>query len=150
MPIALEAPDQPDVWALVEALDAFQQPLYPPESHHGIDLASLLQPQVLFAVLRDDAGQALGCGALVLGADGQGELKRMFLRPDTRGGGRAHALLAFLEAQGRARGCRCVQLETGIHQPAALAFYGAAGYTTRGPFGSYGADPNSVFMEKPL
>ncbi len=150
MQIALESPAKADVWALVEALDAYQRPLYPPESHHGIDLAALQRPEVLFAVLRDAAGLAIGCGALLLQADHSAELKRLFLQPASRGGGRARALLNFLEAQGRARGCRRVQLETGIHQPAALALYAAAGYRRRGPFGSYADDPNSVFMEKPL
>lgn len=148
--IALERPDQPDLWALVDELDDYQKPLYPPESHHGIDLQALLQPQVRFAAVRTEAGQAVGCGALVLGDDGSGELKRMYLREPWRGGGRAKALLQFLEQQGQAAGCRVLRLETGIHQHAALAFYAAAGYVRRGPFGSYGPDPLSVFMEKVL
>ena len=148
--VALETPDQPGVRALIDALDAYQMPLYPPESHHGIDMAALLRPEVLFAVARSAQGQAVGCGALVLDGAGAGELKRMYLLPAWRGGGRADALLAFLEAQGRARGCRVARLETGIHQHEALAFYERAGYARRGPFGDYGPDPLSVFMEKRL
>lgn len=150
--ITLERPDQPDVVALIDALDAFQKPLYPPESHYGIDIDALLQPQVVFAVMRNTAGLAVGCGALVLcldGADaGSGELKRMYLQPAWRGGGRARQLLAFLEAAGAARGCSVFRLETGIHQHEALAFYAAAGYERRGPFADYPDDPLSVFMEK--
>lgn len=146
--LRLERPDQPEVLALIDELDAYQKPLYPPESHHGIDLAALLQPQVLFAVARDPQGCAVGCGALVLGDAGQGELKRMYLQPPWRGGGHAQALLALLEMEGRARGCHIFQLETGIHQHAALAFYAAAGYRRREPFGDYAPDPLSVFMEK--
>lgn len=146
--ITQERPDTPEAIALVEALDAFQKPLYPPESHYGIDLAALLQPQVLFAVMRNSAGLALGCGALVQAGDGSGELKRMFVLPAWRGGGRARQLLAWLEDQGRARGCRTFRLETGIHQHEALAFYTGCGYQRRGPFGDYPDDPLSVFMEK--
>lgn len=148
--IAFERPDQDDVRALIDALDAYQKPLYPPESHHGIDIDALLQPQVLFAVMRDGDRRAIGCGALVLDGDGCGELKRMYLLPESRGGGRAKALLAFLEAAGAERGCRCFRLETGIHQVRALAFYAAAGYARRTPFGAYRPDPLSVFMEKLL
>lgn len=148
--IALERADQPEVVALIAALDAYQQPLYPPESHHGIDIVALTRPEVLFAVLRDERGVAVGCGALVLDGQGRGELKRMYLDPAWRGGGRARALLDFLEAAGAERGCRCLRLETGIHQHAALALYAAAGYARRGPFGDYGPDPLSVFMEKVL
>jgi hypothetical protein len=60
MRLALESPAQPDVLRLIDALDAYQRPLYPPASHHGIDLAALLAPAVIFGVARDDEGAALG------------------------------------------------------------------------------------------
>ncbi|WP_309639244.1 hypothetical protein [Methylibium sp.] len=37
MRITIESPGPPDVLDLIDELDAYQQPLYPPESHHGID-----------------------------------------------------------------------------------------------------------------
>ena len=69
MRIAFELPDQPEVIALIAELDAYQATLYPPESCHSLDLASLKQPNVLFAVARDAAGAAMGCGAVVLGSE---------------------------------------------------------------------------------
>lgn len=147
MPIALERPDRPDVVALIDELDAYQKPLYPPESHHGVDIATLLQPDVLFAVARDEAGAAVGCGGVLL-TPGYGELKRMFVRPAARGGGLARHLLTFLEDQAAARGARVLALETGIHQHAALGLYERAGYERVPPFGPYGEDPLSVFMRK--
>jgi hypothetical protein len=79
MPIAfsitLERADQADVIALIDELDAYQKPLYPAESHHGIDIGALSRPNVLFAVARDERGAAVGCGAIVLEA-GYGEVKR--------------------------------------------------------------------------
>jgi len=149
MNIALEPPAQPDVIALIDELDAYQKPLYPPESHHGIDITALAQPNVLFAVARDRAGGALGCAALVIGAD-HGELKRMFVRPQQRGGGVARALLAFLEARAAAQGCTTLMLETGPRQPEALRFYERSGFARCGPFGDYSDDPHSVFMRKPI
>ena len=47
MQIAFESPRQPDVVALIEELDAYQRPLYPAESHHGIDIDQLDAPHVL-------------------------------------------------------------------------------------------------------
>ena len=44
MRVAFESPDQPEVVALIDALDAYQKPMYPAESHHGIDLAALSRP----------------------------------------------------------------------------------------------------------
>jgi putative acetyltransferase len=144
---ALERPTQPEVTELIAELDAYQRPLYPPESHHGIDMDALAQPNVLFAVVRDDAGEAVGCGAIVLGAE-FGEVKRMFVRPQFRGRGLGRALLEFLEAEALARGCHRFVLETGFRQHEALAFYTRAGYERCAPFGNYTNDPESVFMEK--
>jgi putative acetyltransferase len=147
MPIALEPPDQPDVLQLIAELDAYQTALYPAESNHLLDIASLKQPQVLFAVARDPQGAALGCGAVVLAGE-FGELKRMYVPPRFRGQGVAKALMQFLEAEAAQQGCTQLRLETGISQPEALGLYAAAGYQRCGPFGAYADDPLSVFMQK--
>ena len=52
MDIKLETPNQPEVVALIDLLDAYQLSLYPPESVYALDMNSLLQPNVLFAVAR--------------------------------------------------------------------------------------------------
>ena len=149
MHIAFEPPDQPEVIALIAELDAYQDTLYPPESRHLLDLHSLKQPNVVFAVARSASGLAVGCGAVVLGSS-YGEIKRMYVQPSGRGQGIATQLLAALESEAGARGCRMLQLETGPYQPEALALYGRCGYQRRGPFGRYTNDPLSVFMQKPL
>jgi putative acetyltransferase len=147
MHITLERPEQPEIVALIVELDAYLAALYPPESNHGIDIAALARPNVLFAVARGPQGFALGCGAMVLG-DGVGELKRMYVRPQGRGHGVGKAVLAFLEAEAVRRGCRTVRLETGISQPEALGLYARAGYVRCGPFADYTDDPLSLFMQK--
>lgn len=147
--IALESPDQPDVIALITELDAYQDSLYPPESRHALDLSVLVQPHVLFAVARDEAGQAVGCAAVVLEAEA-GELKRMFVSPAARGQRLARRLLDLLEASAWQRGCRMLRLESGPYQAEALALYAACGFERRGPFGGYADDPLSVFMQKSL
>lgn len=147
MKISLESPSQPDVVHLIEDLDAFQQPLYPAESHHGIDIHALEHPDVLFAVARDDDGQAVACGAVILTA-AYGELKRFYTKPSHRGKGIAHALLCFLEAQAKDRGCLQFTLETGNLQPEAISLYVRCGYQRCDPFDDYADDPHSVFMRK--
>jgi putative acetyltransferase len=145
--IRFESPDQPEVIAMIAELDAYQDKLYPPESRHYLDLASLAQPNVLFAVARDDADRAIGCGAVVIYPE-FGELKRMYVSPRGRGQGLAKRLLALLESRAIIAGCKLLMLETGPYQPEALGLYAAAGYERRGPFGDYRDDPLSVFMEK--
>jgi putative acetyltransferase len=146
MRIAIESPDQPDVRSLIAELDGYQSVLYPGQSNHLLDVDSLLQSNVLFAVARDAAGVAQGCGAIILHLE-FGEVKRMFVRAESRGQGIAGALL---ERQARMNGCRVLMLETGIRQPEAIALYRRFGYAERPPFNGYHADPLSIFMEKML
>ena len=153
MHIRFESPNQPDVIALIAALDAFQSSLYPAESNHFVDIATLDASDVLFAVARDDTGAAVGCGAVMLHAASAtdasyGEVKRMFVPEEQRGRGIAAALLDALTVASLARGCEVLRLETGIHQHDAIRLYERAGFVRRGPFGDYAADPLSVFMER--
>jgi putative acetyltransferase len=147
MLISFESPDQADVRTLIGELDAYLYSLYPAENVYALDIASLLEPGVLFAVARDAAGTALGCGAIVITPE-YGEIKRMYVRPQARGQGLARRLIDTLEAKAVERGCRSFMLETGPAQPEALILYERLGYRHRGPFGDYPADPLSVFMQK--
>jgi putative acetyltransferase len=148
MDIKLETPNQPEVVALIDLLDAYQLSLYPPESVYALDMNSLLQPNVLFAVARNLGGAAVGCGAIVVTPE-YGEVKRMFVHPSARGQGVAQRLLGMLETEALARGCRQFMLETGPSQPEAIGLYERLGYRVRGPYGDYRDDPLSVFMGKP-
>jgi putative acetyltransferase len=147
--IAPETPDQDAVLALLEKSDAFSKALYPPESNHLIDVDALSAPNVRFFVARV-AGEAVGCGALVLDGGGQAELKRMFVDTSVRGQGVGRELLRALEDAARREVVSLIQLETGVNNYEALSLYRRFGYRERGPFGSYRADPLSVFMEKRL
>jgi putative acetyltransferase len=142
-----ERPDQPDVMRLIEALDAYANALYPPESNHLLDIASLCAPAVTFLVVRDGA-EAVGCGAILSDVRGWGEVKRMYVRPDQRGRGVGKRVLAEIEQISRGAGLPLLRLETGIHNTEALALYRRGGFVECGPFGDYAPDPLSVFMEK--
>ncbi len=147
--ISRESPHRDDVVALIRASDALMQSLYPAESNHLVDVDSLARPEVHFLVARED-GRALGCGAFVRGGGNQAEMKRVFVDPAVRGKGVARAILEALERDARGAGVELMQLETGIHQPEAIALYRKCGYAERGPFGAYLPDPLSIFMEKRL
>ena len=146
--VRIENPRQPDVLRLLAALDAYLTALYPPESNHILDVDSLCASDVRFFVARD-AADLLGCGALRID-DGYGEVKRMFVDPAARRRSLGRAILERIEREAQHAGLRLMRLETGIHQPEALALYRGAGYRERGPFGEYVVDPLSVYMEKTL
>jgi putative acetyltransferase len=147
--IRAEPPDQPDVLVLIEAADAYANALYPAESNHLLDIASLAAPEVTFLVVRDGV-DAVGCGAILRDPRGWGEVKRMYVRPDQRGKGAGNCVLAEVETLARASRLSLLRLETGIHNTEALALYRRAGFAECAAFGDYAPDPLSVFMEKRL
>ncbi|MGI4720759.1 MAG: GNAT family N-acetyltransferase [Janthinobacterium lividum] len=149
MIINAETPDQPEARAMLAQLDAYCAALYPAESNHLMDVASLLAGDVLFLVARDVDGSAAGCAALV-NRGSYGEVKRMFVDTARRGLGTGAKLLAHLEMFARMSGIRTLKLETGIRQPDAIRLYERAGFARCEPFGDYRADPLSLFMEKSL
>jgi len=155
MTIAIERRDSPtpEVRQLVDELDGALAALYSEDQRHGLPLAQLFQPSVRFFVVRWD-GVAAGCGGVEIG-NGDAELKRMFTRPPMRRRGVARALLQRLEAAACGAGAALLRLETGVHQPEAIALYERAGFVRCAPFGRYAemTAPSialSLFLQKPL
>ncbi len=146
--IKQDNPDQPEIIQLIEALDAYQNTLYPPESNHLLSIDELLRDEIYFASARVD-GEVVGIGALKKCGD-YAEIKRMFVPTELRGRGISHQLMTHLEDYARAVGIPCLRLETGIKQDAAIALYEKNGFARIGYFGDYPNDPLSVFMEKRL
>lgn len=148
-PVWLRQPEIAGAVALIAELDAYQSALYPPESHHALDLASVDDRGLLFVLARDDQGQAVGCGAVVLCPE-YGELKRLYVRPQQRGQGLAKKIMQALETAAVESACGMLKLESGPYQPEALGLYARCGYERCGPYGAYADDPLSVFMQKKL
>ena len=142
-------PDSPEVQALLAESDAYYVNLYPAESNHLESSEDLKKPNVLFVGCRID-GELVASGAakIIQGNDSYAEIKRVFVVDDHRGKGLSSKLMRFLETELQGRGVSLFRLETGVKQPEALGLYRKLGYLERGPFGSYRADPYSVFMEK--
>lgn len=148
--IAIEPIDQPDILALIDKLDRYQSALYPEESNHLVDLRTIPVSDLIMQAIRDSRGQAIGCGAVLLNADGSGEIKRVFVDTAHRGQLLGEKLVDALEAAALERGCHTLQLETGIHQQAAIRLYQRCGYQACDAFAPYQPDPLSVFMTKLL
>ncbi|MFJ5709604.1 MULTISPECIES: GNAT family N-acetyltransferase [unclassified Streptomyces] len=83
-------------------------------------------------------------------ADGDAELKRMYVIPEARGLGLARRILALLEEDARAAGRTRMVLETGTAQPEAIALYLSSGYEPCAKFGHYRDYENSRCFAKPL
>jgi putative acetyltransferase len=163
--IRREDPGAPGVERLLKAGEAAMAALYPAESNHVLSLDGLRAPGVAVwvarqkAALREESGEKLGravaTAALVVESGEHpaltwGEIKRMWVEPDRRGAGCGAAMLEAIEAWALALGLKGLRLEAGARSASALSLYARAGFARRGRFGFYGADPLSVFMEKPL
>ncbi len=144
-----EDPDQSEVRKLLDDSDRYMSSLYPAESNHAPDLRELKQSGISFFVARLD-GRAVGCASLVTKDDQYAEIKRMYVDASIRGHGIGKLLLNSLNEEARRSALKFLKLETGIHQPAAIALYKADGFEECEPFGRYKADPLSVFMKKAL
>lgn len=143
--------DSAGVRRLIALSDEYLASLYPPEANYLTDIATLLSPTVCFMGI-ESTGELVACGAVKLLEDDMryGEIKRVFVLPEHRGNGYARSIMAALEAALQESSIMLARLETGIHQPEALALYRSLGYRERGPFGGYRLNPLSVFMEKKL
>jgi putative acetyltransferase len=104
---------------------------------------------VAFFVALSDDGEPLGCGGLRQLNDSEGEVKRMFVTPSSRGTGTAAAILAQLETSARDRGWIRLLLETGDQQPDAIRFYTREGYERVPNFSYYvGLDTSLCFAKE--
>ena len=132
---------------LVGDLDAYLSKLYPAESNHLTSLEELFSPKFVFLGAVQE-GVLTGCCGASIENEGYAELKRMYVSPAKRGLGIAESLLREIESKLVSQGVSTFRLETGIKQHEAIRFYEKHGYKEIGPFGSYKADPLSVFYEK--
>jgi putative acetyltransferase len=149
--IAVETPLQDDVRALVAALNEWALAQTPREFTHHMTVEQMAEPDTTVFIARDEAGAAIGMGALKRHSAGLGEVKRMFTRPAVRGGGLAGDIVANIEALARREGLARLALETGAVESFAPAWrvYERAGFKRCGAFLDYPADsPHNIYYEK--
>jgi len=104
----------------------------------------------VFFLARDADGTPLGCGGLRLVDDGIAEVKRMYVRPESRGTGVSTAILRRLEEAALDLGSPALVLETGTEQKRAVGFYEREGFRRIANFGPYVGAPLSVCYSKVL
>jgi ribosomal protein S18 acetylase RimI-like enzyme len=161
--LRVAAYDDPDSVRFVEAVQAFYVERYGGADRTPVDPAEFAPPRGLFLV-----GSLPGTGAVCCGgwrrhgaetidaADagvlrpGDAEIKRMWVEPAHRRRGLAGAVLDELERRARAADCGRTVLETGVHQPEALALYEIRGYERIPNFGVYRDAVDSVCYARTL
>ncbi len=141
--------DSPDVQALCAAQQTEMHGIYG-EADIGPTREGpmFIPPDGVFLVLRDDDGQAVGCGGIARFDAARGEVKRMYVVPEARGRGLGRRLLEELEAQARTLGYTSVVLETGDRQPEAIRLYESSGYERIPCYPPYDTRALSLCFEK--
>lgn len=148
--IKAESPLQDDIRELVRQLNAYLYSLTPPEFCFHMSVEQMAEPEATLFVARNEAGRAVGIGALRREGDGIGEVKRMYTVPDVRGQRVGGALLDNIVALARAEGLDHLVLETGDRHEEAWRLYESRGFTRCGPVLDYPDSKWSVFYEKSL
>lgn len=150
--ITTETPLQDDIRRLVSELNAYMIPLTPREFQFQLTVEQMAEPGVTLFVARDEAGRAVGMGALKEHDATLGEVKRMYTLPEIRGQRAGAQLLARIEDLARERGIETLKLETGEapgFEPA-WRLYERGGYSQCGAFLDYPDSGYSRFYEKKL
>jgi putative acetyltransferase len=118
-----------------------------PGSAHALDLRGLKSPDIHFWSAWDGE-HLVAIGALKCLSKSHGEIKSMHTEQSHRRKGAGSEMLLHIVERARQRGLSRLSLETGSspYFVPARALYRRHGFIECPPFGSYHADPNSVFM----
>ena len=137
---------------LVAQLNDHLLPLSPLEFQFKMTVEQMAEPHTTLFVARDEAGKAIGMGALKVHSAELGEVKRMFTDPQARGQRVGSALLQAIVALAREKNLPVLMLETGTGDGMAEAhrLYTRSGFKPRGPFLDYPDSEWSAFFELPL
>lgn len=140
--------EHPDFQQLVSALDAYLR------EKDGNDHAFYAQynktDSIKHVIVAYHNDVPVGCGAIKTFSANVMEVKRMYVKPESRGQGVASLILMELEGWAKSLGyAKCV-LETGKRQEEAVALYQKNGYQIIPNYGQYIGIDNSVCFEKIL
>ncbi|MGH3797247.1 MAG: GNAT family N-acetyltransferase [Pseudonocardiaceae bacterium] len=147
--------DHPDAQRLIAQVQQEYVRRYGGEDATPVDVPEFAAPHGTF-VVGYLGGVAVACGGWRAHqpgpefAEGDAELKRMYVVPAARGRGLSRVLLAELERRAIAAGLRRLVLETGTRQPEAIGLYTSSGYTAISGFGVYRCAPGSRCFGKLL
>lgn len=141
-------PEDPDFVKLVKELDAYLA-IKDGDEHGFYDQFNKLDSVKYVVVLYKEA-EPVACGAIKEYEKGAVEIKRMFVKPDSRNKGYASKVLRILELWAKELGYEKCILETGSRQIEAIGLYNRNNYKRIKNYGPYKQMENSLCFEKIL
>ncbi|CAH0997465.1 hypothetical protein EMA8858_03598 [Emticicia aquatica] len=140
--------ENPDFAPLVALLDAHLWEQYP-ETQAEYDTYNVIDKNntVVIAYIEH---QAVGCGCFKKLDTETAEIKRMFVKPESRGLGIAPLILSELEKWAAELGFKALVLETLYKQASAIALYQKQGFQIIQNYGPYIGLDKSICMKKEI
>ncbi|EOI06966.1 hypothetical protein UAY_00308 [Enterococcus moraviensis ATCC BAA-383] len=138
-----------DLLKLIDELNAFFDQEWGTEvakgyqNHHNLT-------EMACAVVAYEGDTAVGCGCWKLLDEQIPEIKRMYVKQNSRNNGTAGAIIQLLEADILGKGYQQVVLETGKEMVNAIRFYEKQGYQMIPNYGEFVGDERCVCMKKTL
>ena len=140
-----------DVDDLVQQSRDYQAEIYPADSINQDDPQYLVSGGMYFIGAYDDEKLCGIGGVKIMDDDSRyGEIKNLFVDPNSRGRGVSKIIMNALEDYLIKEKIKLCRLETGVSQPESIGLYQKLGYQNCAAYGDYADDQLSVFMEKPL
>jgi GNAT superfamily N-acetyltransferase len=152
--LSIQPIDGPVAAILLAELRAELQARYPtdprePTASPPPDASATSLPRGVFLIARVD-GRLAGCGCIEGLAGRIAEIKRVFVRLDSRRGGVASALVDELERTAIFHGVRSVHLDAGSRQPELMFLCSRRGYRFQSYSGDSAVASESVRFAKEL
>ncbi len=138
----------PDFTKLVALLDAHLWELYP-ETQAQYDTFNVIEKNNTVVIAYAE-NEAVGCGCFKKLDDENVEIKRMFVKSESRGLGISHLVLGELEQWAKELGFKAALLETLDKQISAIGLYQKRGYEITKNYGPYVNLDQSICMKKVL
>lgn len=148
MKIVKMQPDAPDALLLMEELSRNLESITGNSGKNSFNPDDVRVPRSLFVIAYDEAGEAMGCGAVRPISENTAEVKRMFAR--IKGAGVGTKILHYLEIHAKEFGYTVLRLETRLINTRAVAFYEKEGYHRIPSYGRYVNRPEAVCFEKTI
>lgn len=146
--ISAESPYSADAAQLMNELSDKLQAITGDSGRASFNIEQMNDPGSIFVITRNDAGEAVGCGAIRPMNGSIAEVKRMYAKYQSQGIGTA--ILSYLEEQAIKLGYSTIWLETRAINEQAVRFYERNGYHRIMNYGKYAGNQEAVCFEKTL
>ncbi|MBP2651860.1 MAG: acetyltransferase [Firmicutes bacterium] len=146
--ISKEDPTMRDASQLINELSDVLETITGDGGGGSFQVKDVAHPRAMFVIARNQAGQALGCGAIRPLDENIAEVKRMYAKSKVMGIGTQ--ILSYLEENAKILGYSALWLETRVVNKQAVLFYESRGYHVIPKFGIYAGRIECVCFEKRL